>query len=181
MCVCWWGGGWRFFLPEHICTEESGYDRACLLSPHNNCLWITWGESRWRCLETTPPGRLLESRSYPVWARGFDSASPDACVCVSLCSSPFLFRLFVCVFSRSEARLVVSFIALSVTHTPLSYATGVYHTNTTFVCQTFLICPSYLGSRGPDKYKKLSRTFICPNFHKQANRRLASSLLVKLL
>lgn len=33
--------------------------QACLLSPQNNCLRITWGKSRWRYLEMTLPGDFL--------------------------------------------------------------------------------------------------------------------------
>lgn len=69
--------------------------QACLLSPQNNCLWITWGESHWRHLEMTLPGDSLNHvhiRSE-AW---FDFVCGDL-VCESLC---------VC---RSEGRGCLSF------------------------------------------------------------------------
>lgn len=57
--------------------------QACLLSPQNNCLRITWGKSRWRYLEMTLPGDSLNHvhiRSGCYFA--------CICVCVYLCGDP---------------------------------------------------------------------------------------------
>lgn len=52
--------------------------QACLLSPQNNCLRITWGESRWRCLEMTLPG---DSLNHVHIRPGCYFACARACVC----------------------------------------------------------------------------------------------------
>lgn len=77
--------------------------QACLLSPQNNCLWITWGESHWRYLENDTPWWLLESCSYPVRARAlillclmcaypWKASRTYSCVCV--CPDPRWYAVF---------------------------------------------------------------------------------------
>lgn len=107
VCARLW---WRLLLPECICTEENGYDRACLLSPQNNCLWITWGESHWRYLEMTLPGDSL-NHVHIRSDREFDFASPGVCV-----------SLYVYVCLCDPRGYVVSFISL--THTEVNPKTS---------------------------------------------------------
>ena len=65
--------------------------QACLLSPQNNCLWITWGESHWRYLEMTLPGDSLNHvhirSEREVWFRFAWCVRilVHVCVCVCVC------------------------------------------------------------------------------------------------
>lgn len=73
--------------------------QACLLSPQNNCLWITWGESHWRHLEMTLPGDSLNHVHIRSEAFCF------GCVCAGPC---------VWIFVRLQIRgEVLSFISLT--------------------------------------------------------------------
>lgn len=75
----------HLFSPECFCTEEKRIWQSCLLSPQNNCLWITWSESHWRYLEMTLRGDSL-NHVHIRPAQEFDFTFPPARV-KSLCSS----------------------------------------------------------------------------------------------
>lgn len=67
--------------------------QACLLSPQNNCLWITWGKSQYRHLEMTHPGDSL-NRVNIRSERGFDFVFVFLRMCV--CILPRMRVMFVC-------------------------------------------------------------------------------------
>lgn len=91
MCMC----ALATFVPAwvHLNRGERIW-QACLLSPQNNCLWITWRESHGRYLEMTHPGDSL-NHVHIRPEREVDSALPGACVSLPV-FPPVSLRICAC-------------------------------------------------------------------------------------
>lgn len=130
--------------------------QACLLSPQNNCLWITWGESHWRYLEMTLPGDSL-NHVHIRSEREFDFALPD--VCVSLYASRYV-CVFVCACADPRG-YVVSFILLTYTKvTPKTSQMFITRADCVYANTDFLHLHHLWLSSIPCSWHLLQRTFL---------------------
>lgn len=105
-CVCALARGTVCSCLSAFAKRRERIWQACLLSPQNNCLWITWGESHWRYLEMTLPGDSV-NHVHIRSERGFDFCSAS-CVHILVCHPLYLYMLSVIIYRSKGDTLSLS-------------------------------------------------------------------------